>query len=646
MSRVNIDCNWSFCDNRNIGSRYVDVCLKELPEHFVVQEIYDPVIPIVESVEKIGTYEHTSHKRICTAPKSCLSKKDAIDIISATVWRKLFQLNNESQSMKLGIDKIQAQLLIAQHKRNQLRLMILDSFPFISLENNQLNTSKDSLQDSIILTAKPDNTLLRSLLSSGMTMVDVEAIYRFKNLGSRHPQATLGIRIGEYLTRESRGNCFRILRSHCPALESKTVDSRSTDKKVMLIHWSQKVLRSAHKNQAKSSNRGAGNTVTSLTKEPTHPQEIYLHFTLMKRDIEHLQAVQRLAQLVGAAVSDVGTAGTKDKRAVTYQQCCVLLRVHHGIDTHTTSSAAVRTRDNNLSDNSSVTTNMTHHRNVPDGSYLTRGSDPLLSSDRVVADLSSFDPACIPVSEHLFCSQSLLSGALGDRVVRAVEALRPLLPPHNHQYQEYLSQTSHTAQCKPFLAVSHLELKPKHCGGLVLGQLWGNRFNITLPLALPFALPQSSDTTVSPDPTAFSISEYVAQAMSNVNESLRTVQQDGFPNYYGSQRMGYLHSSVRAPESTCVCMPVGPRIGRLLLQGRLLWLEEAQALLHSPHPQPWALASLRLPALLLPWLPRSQAWGQWVLVAEVPPLAAGAQVVAGVLLVVEVVEAVQQREGA
>ena len=158
-------------------------------------------------------------------------------------------------------------------------------------------------------------------------------------------------------------------------------------------------------------------------------------------------------------------------------------------------------------------------------------------------------------------------------------------PPMRTLVQDYLSAETSGSSGDGFVPASEIGLavgnitfrrdKPLHTG-----DLWGNKFRITLRdvrmcgSASSYERGEMAQSMKEKEKGCEEVLEYLQAAM-------RTLQTTGFPNYFGSQRMGVLtnHAIEEKEEPTpcpslhprpCPCPP-GPRIGKCLLldQARL-----------------------------------------------------------------------------
>lgn len=126
----------------------------------------------------------------------------------------------------------------------------------------------------------------------------------------------------------------------------------------------------------------------------------------------------------------------------------------------------------------------------------------------------------------------------------------------------------------------HLALGPFR-----VGDLWGNRFKITIRrlrfahIHLPdlgTASPSDPSSSSSSSASFPSSSRPVSVSLSpkkHVEGCVRSIAGTGFPNFFGSQRMGYQESQTLDPERNLVhngsvCAPLGPSVGKMLLLGR------------------------------------------------------------------------------
>ena len=260
----------------------------------------------------------------------------------------------------------------------------------------------------------------------------------------------------------------------------------------MHVFWKNKARRPKH--------GGDGDSVV-----PDGPV-VYIQCTLMKHNSEHFATVRQLAAVLKIdASSDVSFAGTKDKRAITYQQCVIAVRAG-GLTSEPLPDKVARV----MATLRSLT--------PPVGwDSDSSNSNSTSSDDHDPSSSSSFQSQPMPTTS-------------------TTSTLRQERPNKSHD------------TTKSFFAITEIVENPV-TEPLSLGHLWGNHFRITLRNLsiipncgnLPTSRPSSSSSSSSSCslfPAPLKTSESITTTITHgayLQTALMRVQQHGFPNYFGSQ---------------------------------------------------------------------------------------------------------------
>jgi tRNA(Glu) U13 pseudouridine synthase TruD len=525
MNHINVPSDWFM---GSFSSR-TDAVLKTFPEDFIVQELTP--ISHENSNDNLNRKTETKARRDDTNLEK-LSMDDILNYINYTDWAKLMSLNAGEDMLN---DEFRLKLHIDREKRYLLKLTITQHLPYLSVRYE--NVEANDISTWIF---RQELKLKNGLLLYGMSVNDIEFIYKFKNLGPSHSMAKLGIRVGFNLLREQRSNCFRILKSYCPSLDSKTMECHRMDQnnqtpnlnnegKFMLIHWSPKSMRSA----VKYFNRQDNLPDDKVVKK----DEVYLGFILMKQDVEHMHAIEQLANCVGVSPGQISVAGVKDKRAVTFQRCCITLYPP--------------TKHRNKTDQNESEKCLKYVPIMPFNEYQ---GDELVDSDEVDTKNSNMRIASVSVTtptidiQH-FCRE--VSPGIRNSLITVISNLLVFTPRYNEKYIQYSSrQDENKSSSSSFILVDKFHLLQS---ALNLGDLVGNRFQICLRNLVSFPS---------------TLNNYLI--FTTLHKSVLYVENQGFPNFYGSQRMGYTKTDrnrnyIMTAHSS-PNMPMGPSIGRLLLR--------------------------------------------------------------------------------
>lgn len=210
----------------------------------------------------------------------------------------------------------------------------------------------------------------------------------------------------------------------------------------MLIHWRKKALR----NQ-KSSSQRVDDLQTAATKQDegsTSTIDIHLGFNLMKRNTEHLRALGLVAEALKVSPSAMSTAGVKDKRAVTYQLCSVVLRCPVIQPPLSDSSTCKLFPGSRLDGSVIAAVAPTSGIHLPPEMWTrnaqidisTVGNDPAISIAGNDAECQRRSHLCLQVQNY---------------VDDAVKRLGQFTAPHNPTLQKYLKwlRLESAAQCEP-----------------------------------------------------------------------------------------------------------------------------------------------------------------------------------------------------
>jgi tRNA(Glu) U13 pseudouridine synthase TruD len=240
-----------------------------------------------------------------------------------------------------------------------------------------------------------------------------------------------------------------------------------------------------------------------------HTTKWYLWYTLVKVNLEQMDCCRRLSELLGISINHVTQAGIKDRRGYTIQRGCLI----------------VDTDDKKLLKSLNLLS-------VP----TSTPSCPSQINEAAMRTLSV-------VQERLLATNSdkmkafLKSGTFD----HGTEA-----PPNSSPSSLSPSESPITSSVDIGLAIGDIEFKEV---GISPGDLSGNRFNILL----------RNVTLQTKDPVEKSQS---LGPLDFVRDRLLALEQSGFPNFFGTQRMGIV--SIEAAGSGC---PLGPLIGKYLMTG-------------------------------------------------------------------------------
>lgn len=131
------------------------------------------------------------------------------------------------------------------------------------------------------------------------------------------------LRLRPELSKDDRRPIHRIIAQKNRAFQTRTLSNHPLDPankeittNAIQVHWSFGALKRAQQKKFKP-NKQRNNSAASKEADP-NPHTICV---LKKREKEHLTAINAVCSAVKCSTSDVGLAGIKDMKAVTYQFC-------------------------------------------------------------------------------------------------------------------------------------------------------------------------------------------------------------------------------------------------------------------------------------------------------------------------------------
>ena len=307
----------------------------------------------------------------------------------------------------------------------------------------------------------------------------------------------------------------------------------------MLIYWRPKARhKSVKKNQKLSQlnpqlNHKNRNNNNSVTNASYAHRTLYVWFTLKKYDVEQMDAIQRIAKLLSVSPGDITFAGIKDKRALTYQRGSVAIHPSRAVPL---AQSPIHNARVTAEDGGEVET---------DGPYPS-AKKPRVEPPPESASMGGYGSVLIPPLTSVVEPRS----AYNEAIDSAVRQLLSLSMQH----------------CSPAEGRTQLPLEIgdiSYCDRPIrMGELWGNQFRIVL-------------RAVTCDISSLSPLEVIRERLQRTTKECGL----GFPNYFGSQRMGIarmdsMHTSKSSDPTNdaddnpkAFDMPVGPYIGKCLLTG-------------------------------------------------------------------------------
>lgn len=458
--------------------------LKSTPDDFIVREIdLTGKVCIMFSKDNCNLSESLQTFTNCAPPAASLSASSSSssrltssETSDVKVGSSRFGLDTDS------ISKLSRWMYDSNLKDKTIEFQIKEEMakPDRWTHSSALHAEFPSLlfkfQDSVVETLPSQILVVKcdvrfeELLAFEVSPRDVEQLYIFR--GTSTPSDSF-VDIGQAMTKLLRTEAFRVITAGDASLQLRTLQRQTPD--------------------TAASSSDAANDATGflrVTKKPkkrkrsstSSDSPCHIHFTLYKRNIESLTALQHIARALGASPADIQVAGTKDKRATTYQRCSVNVNAVKAVS----------------------------------GSCI----------------------AALAAAELL--TEAFPLAGLND------------------------SNTK--------IATGNISFLPTP---LRLGQLWGNKFTIRL-----------KDFSCEELETGESAELPFSSLEKLVSERAVTMREQGFPNYFGSQRIGNnkcnfsiykrdpsSESGTASPDGVLLAdisssLPQGPMIGKLLMMGR------------------------------------------------------------------------------
>ena len=448
--------------------------------------------------------------------------------------------------------------ILEKPKRNLLHEYLRQKYPMLVSQNTEANEVSVRLDCSLydIFNDKAEGLLI--------TVPDLVLLYEFYKLGPLHSLAYRGVDIGydaikgHYLTRTSRTALYKILSNKLPCWGSRTVDTNNgsrkrmrTDKskteevqvensKCMNIFWNKSTVKKSqnkyYRNQdgKMMSNNSSKDVSLELGMEENgevedivipkvsrvnlseiRPCTLYLSCMLYKYDTEQLTATHVIAEALKSSIHN-------DE-----------YDIHVGV--HDLAIAGIKDKVANTYQYITIKLSL-------DGEYLKTRTDSLLSANTV-------EPFAKQSPVKYIIKKSLST------VVSKLERINHWIAGDICPIPFEITNARVVSIHEPRIAIGNVTIAKKQ---IQLGDLWGNEFNIMLR-----DVRNESAAVVLP----------AEQTLNHISAKFDRLKEIGFPNYFGSQRMGNTASSVNNmmwSDDTEVAnrLPNGPYIGLCILQSK------------------------------------------------------------------------------
>ncbi|CAI5703258.1 unnamed protein product [Peronospora effusa] len=181
-------------------------------------------------------------------------------------------------------------------KRVYLQVCTQNCFPGLDCKMHKVSSSEDCTTQQMQVVLDP---VYKKFREGGMTLENCDRLLTFLRKGANDPAASKGLELEHEDTKEARTMLHRLIAKTSACFKTKTEARNGMQHLVVYF------LPTSHKKRKRS-----------------QPQ-VYLRFVLQKTDQEHFSAFDTLARRLCRPVSAFSYAGTKDKRAITFQHVVV-----------------------------------------------------------------------------------------------------------------------------------------------------------------------------------------------------------------------------------------------------------------------------------------------------------------------------------
>ena len=231
-----------------------------------------------------------------------LGSEKLAELKRLSMWISDPPLMKEIVSMEIHCDN-----QLVQHW-SKLLASLRSEFPSLLFKSNHAETSSDLVS----LQVHPD-LRFADLIDVIMKSQDIYDLYSFRSKSvqpSKEVPPCNYVDIGLGLNKDQRTQVFRIINAGDPSLQ---IRCQSAVEGLEDQSHSMKLLR--------------------VTRKPSKKRKLshlnggtcYAHFTIFKKNMDNLHCLKSIAKCLSLPPSKVSVAGTKDKKACTFQRCSVAL---------------------------------------------------------------------------------------------------------------------------------------------------------------------------------------------------------------------------------------------------------------------------------------------------------------------------------
>ena len=381
--------------------------------------------------------------------------------------------------------------------------------------------SEDVIQDMAGIWVSADASLFE-LAGTSMTFDDISALYAFKINGPHHRDARNGIKVGRGMSREERTNVYRIVTSNCLSLDSKTAEDRNNKKN------------KRYKNQKNKDDTG------------TETENNSKSMTIFWRKKASFSKGRKFDEgdADGAVESELHVGFTLRKINTEHLGALQKIAQVAGVAVSDVSFCGIK-------DKKAVT----YQRCVM---TLRCHAGDVLEEDDVIEHSDE-------------CLKNILDRNMRNHASSVINSLTQSFPYLHMDSRETLSlprplplsiNAPTLIDDFPSLSVYGFFIAP---GPLRIGAIWGNSFKIRIRNIAKYG----------------SATKAFEKDISTLKKGFENIANSGFPNFFGSQRMGYqelqtvdsvkkktAEQEVKFKKDDGADRPLGPLIGKLLLLGK------------------------------------------------------------------------------
>jgi len=275
------------------------------PMHQDLEALYTDYLSSYESARA------TDGSSVIQTKASNCTQKHVPDVIEEALEATLSRLN---QWLSTPSDFTEHQFVIRKSGLSSVLTTLRVRFP--ALRYGVSNETHTDLREQEVCTVTASRDTIYSRLLSVDSGLSVEDVIRLYTLRAQAAECSTEICRGADKT--TRTNVHQMIAAADRNLQLRTATTKGG---ISVIRVTKKSSRKRKAETESVDDESFSNTTTRC----------FVHFTLFKRSTESLHAIQQLAEALRVANSEFCIAGTKDKRALTYQRCSINSKACQGM---------------------------------------------------------------------------------------------------------------------------------------------------------------------------------------------------------------------------------------------------------------------------------------------------------------------------